>query len=76
LFTTEGTLSFKFLGHCTVTYHNPSRRNTFDTDVHIRRVVLHTVANEDLEMADDTIGAAWAEKVRAGDVTRIDLYLE
>ena len=76
LFTTEGTLSFKFLGHCTVTYHNPSRRNTFDTDVHIRRVVLHTVANEDLEMADGTIGATWAEKVRAGDVTRIDLYLE
>lgn len=76
LFTTEGTLSFKFLGHCTVTYHNPSRHDTFDDEVHICRSILHTAANEPLEIANGTIGAGWAEKVRGGEVTHIELYLE
>jgi hypothetical protein len=76
LFTTDGTLSFKFLGHSTVTYHNPSRHNTFESDVHIRRVVLQSETGERLEIADGTIGAKWAEKVRAGEVAQIDLYLE
>ncbi len=76
LFKIDGTLSFKFLGHCTVTYHNPSRHDTFDNDVRIRRVVLHTETGERLEMADGPIGAELAEKVRVGEVARIDLYLE
>ncbi len=76
LFTDEGTVSFKFLGHCTVTYHNPRRVDTFAGEVHVTTIVLHSHHGERFDLAGDVIGASLAERVRAGDMAHIDLYLE
>jgi len=76
LFTADGTVTFKFLGQCTVTYHNPRRVTTFAADARIGKIDLTTASGERTELSGDTIGAPWAEKVRAGEVARINLYLE
>jgi hypothetical protein len=76
LFTAEGTITFKFLGQCVVTLHNPQRVDTFTHDVHIHRIELTDRAGEQAAIAGDTIGAPWAARIRSGDVARIDLHLE
>jgi len=76
LFTADGTLAFKFLGHCTVTYHHPSRCDTFESGVRIRRAVLHTATGERIEIDGDLIGPAYAVQVRDGHIPYLDLYLE
>ncbi len=76
LFTDQGTITFRFLGQCTVTYHNPNRVDTFNGETHIRRIVLTDRAGEQAEIAGDVIGAPWATKIRSGEVARIDLHLE
>lgn len=76
LFAADHTITFKFLGHCTVTYHNPRRVNTFAAETHIRRIGWIDRAGESFELAGDVIGAPWAARVRSGEAARIDLYLE
>ncbi len=76
LFTADGTLAFKFLGHCTVTYHHPSRCDTFESGVRIRRAVLHTATGERIEIDGDLIGPEYAVQVRDGHIPYLDLYLE
>ena len=76
LFKADGTITFKFLGQCRVTIHNPRRVDTFMNGVVIRRIVLADRAGEQTEIAGHTIGAPWAARIRSGAVDRIDLYLE
>jgi hypothetical protein len=76
LFAADATIMFKFLGQCRVTLHNPQRVDTFTDDVQIRRIELIDRAGEQAAFAGDTIGAPWAVRIRSGDVSRIDLYLE
>jgi hypothetical protein len=76
LFTDQGTVTFKFLGQCTVTYHNPRRMNTFTGKIHVGKIELHSSQGEHIELAGDVIGAPFAGRVRGGEVARIDLYLE
>ncbi len=88
LFAENNTIAFKFLGYCTVTYHNPHRVDTFNAATQIRRIVLSDRVGEQTEFAEDVIGAAgiigaasiigapWAAQIRSGEVPRIDLYLE
>jgi hypothetical protein len=76
LFTADDTLAFKFLGQCAVTIHNPRRVDTFTAAAQIQRIVLADRAGGQTEVAGNIIGAPWAARIRSGDVTRIDLYLE
>ncbi len=82
LFTEQGTITFKFLGQCVVTYHNPRRVDTYNAATQIRRIVLIDRAGESIELAGDIIsaasiiGAPWAAQIRSGEVARLDLYLE
>ena len=76
LFAADGTITFKFLGQCVATVHNPRRVDTFTDEVKIHRIVLADRASEQTEMAGGIIGAPWAARVRSGEVARIDLYLE
>lgn len=76
LFSADGTIRFKFLGQCDVTLHNPQRVDTFTHDVQIRRIELVDRAGEQTEIVGDIIGAPWAARIRSGDVSRIDLFLE
>jgi len=72
LFTDLGTVSFKFLGATTVTYHNPSKSDTW-TVTPARAVV---VTNEGVTTNVDgpLITGALAEMVRDGKVATIDIF--
>jgi hypothetical protein len=76
LFTEQSTITFRFLGQCTVTYHNPQKVDTFSEEIGIRRIALIDRAGEATEIAGDVIGAPWAARIRSGEVVRIDLHLE
>ncbi len=76
LFTEEGRVTFKFLGTCEVTYHNPKRVDTFASDVRIQRLELHEDGAEPVVVEGARVGAPYAERVRRGKVSRIDAYLD
>ncbi len=73
LFREDGTLAFKLLGQCAVTYHNPERRDTFAEGMRIRRSVLH-LEDGDVGIEGPVIPAPYAEMLRDGAITAIDVY--
>jgi len=76
LFTHDGTITFKLLGQCDVTLHNPRRMDTFNSETEIQRIELIDQAGRQIEISGNTIGEPWAARIRSGDVDCIDLYLE
>lgn len=73
LFREDGTITFKFLGQCQVTYHNPERHDTFAEDTAISRVVLHLLSG-DREISGPVIPEPYAEQVRVGQIPAISVY--
>jgi hypothetical protein len=74
LFDEAGQVSFRFLGRCQVTYHNPNRLNTYDPGVQVQRCVLFPAGQESIELPGSVIAAPHAEMVRAGKIARIEVY--
>jgi hypothetical protein len=74
LFKEDGTLSFRFLGSCTVTYHNPERLDTFKEDFQPGRMLLQTTRGKTFEIDGDTLRPPYAARVRQGEVSSIDVY--
>jgi hypothetical protein len=74
LFDDAGTITATFLGQCTVTYHNPQKRDTYATDMHPRIITLHLANGESAAIDGDIIGPPYAALVRAGQISRIDVY--
>jgi hypothetical protein len=74
LFTDEGTLTFTFLGHCRVTYHNPGRFNTWHAAC--RTIRLVTGDGRSLSVDGEVIPPPFAGMVRSGQVQSVDIYLE
>jgi hypothetical protein len=72
LFTKEGELSFRFLGSCTVTYKNPQRLDTWTASP--KRAVLHLGGGKTVEIDGPAIPMPYAEQVRDGAVTAIDVW--
>ena len=74
LFDDESKVSFRFLGHITVTYYNYALVDTWDATVK-----THTLTYADgstMTIAGGEIGAPYAEQVRSlTDVTAIDVTL-
>ena len=73
LFDEDDTVSFTFLGHCQVTYHNPLRENTFGESIQIRSMKFVS-DDEEIEVSGDIIRPPFAALVREGRITRIDVY--
>jgi hypothetical protein len=73
LFDEVGDISFRFLGHTAVTYHNSGRLDTWQAS--IRAIHLHARNVPTIEIDGDTIGAPLAEEVRRGAYGRVDVYL-
>jgi hypothetical protein len=76
LFTDEGKLSFKFLGDCLVTYHNPTRADTFAVNVYQNKIILSTKGGELFEIDGAVIPSKYAKMVRKGEVDRLDIHLK
>jgi hypothetical protein len=74
LFTDEGILTFTFLGHCRVTYHNPDRLDTWHTAC--RAIRLVTGDGRPLAVDGEVIPMPLAGMVRSGQVGSIDIYLK
>jgi hypothetical protein len=72
LFNADGRFSFRFLGACNVTLHNPLRRDTFAEGCDIQKIELHT-GDETISMEGGVIGAPYAERVRRGEIDSIDV---
>jgi hypothetical protein len=76
LFTASGQVSFKFLGRCNITYHNPNRVDTFDGRISPRKYTLHNQDGLITEIQAEVLGPPYAQAVRNGQVLSIDVYLE
>jgi hypothetical protein len=76
LFSEEGQLTFKFLGRCQVIYHNPGRLDIFGDKPRPQKIVLHKGVGNTVEIQASTINAPYAEEVRAGHITSIDVFFE
>jgi hypothetical protein len=76
LFDEKGTITFRFLGSCTVTYHNPARLDTFREGVRLGKLTLHTRAGQTVEYSGGMIKAPHADMVRRGEVDTIHVYVE
>jgi hypothetical protein len=75
LFKEDGTFSFRFLGACTVTLHNPHRVNTYDSGMTIAKISLQS-DGQTIEMQGHRIEGALAEQVRSGEIESIELFYE
>ncbi len=73
LFKSDGTFRFRCLGTCTVTVHNPDRRDTWDEGLKIQRIDLHS-GDETIRIDGGLIQAPYAEGVRQGEFDAIDLF--
>jgi hypothetical protein len=74
LFDEQGCISATFLGICKVTYYNPSRRNTYGTDAaRIHRIVLPGIGEE---IPGSVITGDKAERIRNGEITELEIYLQ
>ena len=74
LFTDAGIVSFRFLGQCDVTYHNPRRLDTFADGREPRRIVLWPSEADSVEIEGGTIGAPYAEMIRNGEIGRVEVF--
>jgi hypothetical protein len=74
LFSEGGQVSFRFLGHCKVTYHNPHRLDIFGPGVQVQRSVLYESSASSILAPGPVIGAPYAERVRNGIIDRIEVY--
>jgi hypothetical protein len=73
-FTNQGVVSFRFLGQCDVTYHNPSRLDTFADGIEPRRIVLWTSESVSVEIRGDTIGTPYSQMIRNGEIPRVEVF--
>ena len=75
LFDDQNQVSFTFLGTCAVTYHNPSRQDTFGPDVTVQRYVIHPVDGDAITVDGSVLSSSHALGVRNGKIRSMDVYL-
>lgn len=75
LFDNEGKASFKLLGKCIVTYHNPSRIDTWRLNLEEARIIVYLRNNEKIEVKGNKIRGELALKIRNGEATSIEIHL-
>jgi hypothetical protein len=77
LFDSDGKLAFTLLGSVRITYHNHAGLDIFPNNgVSGRRVILHLPDRGQLELAEGIIGEPYAQMVRAGQVSNIDVHFQ
>jgi len=74
LFPASGDISFRFLGCCMVTYHNPKRLNTFRSQVRPKHIDIYAPGCRMISIDGGTICSTYAQWVRSGKVERIEVF--
>ncbi len=72
-FDAQGKLSFCLLGETEVTYHNPSRRDTFN-GLEAEKTVLRLASGETAEFPGGIVPTPYAQRLRDGQVAALDVY--
>lgn len=76
LFDDAGQVQFTFLGHTTIIYTNPERRDTFGANAAQPATMTLTLADgRAIELTGGMIPMPYAEQVRCGAIQRIDIQL-
>jgi len=73
LFTEDGELSFRFLGRCTITYHNQVRDDILASSP--RRIVFTIPGGHRLEITGSDLTSPYAEMVRNSQIDVLDVWL-
>jgi hypothetical protein len=76
LFSREGDLTFKFLGSCQVTYHNPGLRDLKGDLSEPEQTVITNPDGTQLEISRGEITEPYAAMLRSGKITRLDVYYQ
>ena len=76
LFDDEASVTCKFLGYSTITYYNPTRRNTFGNDAALPRRITLELDGESVSIDGSIIRAPYAAEVRAGKIKAIRVFLD
>ncbi|MFX0064386.1 MAG: cellobiose phosphorylase, partial [Candidatus Hermodarchaeota archaeon] len=76
LFDEDGIISFKFLGNCHVTYHNPRKKDTFTGEIKIKEIQLTDKEAKVHSILGSNISAPYASMVRSGKINSIDIYFK
>lgn len=74
-FDADGKLSFRLLGKTDVTYHNPSRCDTF-SGLEVEKTVLRLESGETVELPGGIVPAPYAQMTREGKVVSMELYFK
>jgi hypothetical protein len=75
LFSENGRVTFKFLGRCLVTYHNPRRLDTLPGEIYPQKYIIHQKDGQVLEVQAEVLSAPFAEAVREGQISRLEVFL-
>jgi hypothetical protein len=71
------TYAFNFMGRTLVVYHNARRKDTFGAGkAEVKHIILHYPGKKTKEIAGGVIPSPFAQDVRDGRVTRIDIEME
>lgn len=74
LFTQEGEVSFRFLGKCAVTYHNPAKVDTHSLQP--QYYLVHMQDGSIRKILGQTIKPPIAEMVRNGQIKKTDVWFK
>jgi hypothetical protein len=74
LFSREGNLTFKFLGSCAVTYHNPGMRDLKGDQSEPELTVITNKDGTQLEISRGEIAGPYAAMLRSGQIASVDVY--
>jgi hypothetical protein len=72
LFTDDGKVSFRFLGRCTVTYHNQARHDIPASEP--VRIVFTTPDGQSIDITGPDLKSPYAEMVRNGQLEVLDVW--
>jgi hypothetical protein len=75
LFREDGTFSFRFLGACDITYHNPAKGSPFAAGRTAKRFKLQPRLGEPVALEGDAVPSPYAGMVRDGQIESIDVFL-
>ncbi|PKO14491.1 MAG: cellobiose phosphorylase [Chloroflexi bacterium HGW-Chloroflexi-10] len=76
LFTEEGTLQFKLLGFCQVTYHHHGPQDLTTENFVIRSWRLVDLNGGEYTVLMSSLPQPWAEKIRNAEIASLDVYFE
>jgi hypothetical protein len=73
LFSDDGKVSFRFLGHCMVTYHNQARVNTPGLEPIL--ILFETPNHGKIEITGPNLPSPYAKMVRDGQIQELNVWL-